>query len=221
MMIHRKVYDAPPVNLREILRYAGAGEDCGELSGLIRECMDEVSNRLTYKVCWRDFPVMDEGGTLDIGFLKTESKDLKKNLSGCERVILFAATVGMEIDRLIIRYGRISPVKALLFQAIGAERIESLTECFACDVAQQAMEQGKHARIRFSPGYGDFPLSVQKQIFDVLECQKQIGLTLNASLLMSPSKSVTALIGIGETPCITHSGCGSCKKIDCTFRDAV
>ena len=66
------------------------------------------------------------GASLDLGFTVTHSRDLQKNLKGCCRIILFGATVGLELDRLIARYGRLSPSKALCFQAIGAERIESL-----------------------------------------------------------------------------------------------
>lgn len=51
---------------------------------------------------------------------------------------------------------------------------------------------------RFSAGYGDLPLEVQKDIFRVLDCPRKIGLTLNDSLLMSPTKSVTAIVGIED-----------------------
>jgi 5-methyltetrahydrofolate--homocysteine methyltransferase len=55
---------------------------------------------------------------------------------------------------------------------------------------------GESLRPRFSAGYGDLPLEYQKKIFDLLDPHTQIGLTLNDSYLMSPSKSVTALIGV-------------------------
>ena len=65
-------------------------------------------------------------------------------------------------------------------------------------------------------------LEVQKEIFQVLNCNKHIGASLNSSLLMSPSKSVTAFIGIAkekemaETQC--KDGCAVCKKTDCVYR---
>ena len=49
---------------------------------------------------------------------------------------------------------------------------------------------------RYSPGYGDVPLSVQKDICRELDCAKTVGITLTESLLMIPEKSVTAVIGI-------------------------
>ncbi len=177
-MVYIKIYDAPPVDRREILRYAGVRGDAPEIGAILDECLDEIENKLTYKVCYGEFPV---------SFFDTvESEALHKHLEGCEKAVLFAATVGIGVDRLIARYSSISPTKSLLFQAIGAERIEAL-----CDEFNSEFAGG-----RFSPGYGDLPLEFQKEIFKVLDCPKRIGLTLNESMLMSPSKSVTAIIGV-------------------------
>ncbi len=73
-------------------------------------------------------------------------------------------------------------------------------------------------RPRFSPGYGDLTLLAQKDIFAVLDCGKRIGLTLNDSLLMSPSKSVTAFVGIGGNQKQTQEKCSACQMANCTFR---
>ena len=127
--------------------------------------------------------------------MKSSSRDLWKTFDGCDRVILFAATIGLPIDRLILRYGKISPSKALFLQAIGAERIEALCELFFTDMQEEKRKDGYLLRPRFSAGYGDFPLEAQKEIFASLDCARKIGLSLNESLLMSPTKSVTALIG--------------------------
>ena len=81
--------------------------------------------------------------------------------------------------------------------------------------------ENKHLflRSRFSPGYGDLGLEMQKDIFAVLDCPRKIGLSLNESLLMSPSKSVTAIIGISNVPkTCKPDNCASCAKSDCTFR---
>ena len=51
---------------------------------------------------------------------------------------------------------------------------------------------------RYSPGYGDLPLELQREIIRVLDCGRTIGITLTESLLMQPSKSVTAVIGMKE-----------------------
>lgn len=174
-------------NKKEISRYAGNLQD----EALLNECLFEVSDKLTYKVCYRKFSISKQGAALDLSFAQTTSAALAKSLEGCDKILLFAATIGLEIDRLIIKYGKLSPVKALIFQAIGAERIEKL-----CDRFCKEMSKEESLKPRFSPGYGDLPLSLQNDIFAALDCGKNIGLTLNDSMLMSPTKSVTAIVGI-------------------------
>ena len=108
-------------------------------------------------------------------------------------MLVFAATIGFDIDRKITKYSKVDPAKALIFQAIGTERVESLCNAFEEDIKR---ENGYDLTSRFSPGYADLPLEMQKDLFRVLDCYKNIGVTLNDSLLMSPSKTVTAIIGI-------------------------
>ena len=218
---YTKIYDEPPFNKAEIMRYAGAKSDDMQISELADKCIDEIAGKSVYKVCYRNFDVRFCDGYIDLGFAQTDSKDLGKNLNGCESIILFAATVGLEADRMTVKYSKLSPVKALIFQAIGAERIESLCDIFNSEITEQMKKIGKFTRPRFSPGYEDLPLELQKNIFSALDCPRKIGLTLNESLLMSPSKSVTAIIGIGKQAgsCQTHA-CQACEKEDCAYRRA-
>lgn len=194
--VFTKEYPAPPVNRREILRYLGVKEETEETAALIDSCISEAMGCLAYRVCWGEFPVELSGETLDLCFCKTASKNLCKNLSGCKSTVLFAATVGLELDRLIAKYNRLQPSKAVVLQAFGSERIEALCDAFNADITQEKAEEGKGTRPRFSPGYGDLPLEMQKDIFAALSCSKNIGIGLNQSLLMTPSKSVTAIIGV-------------------------
>lgn len=215
-IILSKTYTQPSFCEKEILRYAGCKETDIEVLALMQACLKEVQDKLTYKVCYRELPITIDGDICDFEFFQFQSGNLAGNLRNCKRVVLFAATIGVEIDRLIARYGRISPAKGLMFQAIGAERIEALCDAFCKDIA---LETGMKLQPRFSPGYGDLPLTVQKDIFAVLDCGKRIGLSLNDSLLMSPSKSVTAFVGLldGESP-KTINKCSACNKKDCAFR---
>ncbi len=189
--VYTKSYPPMPFNRKEILRYAGVTGTGEDICGLIDECINEVQDKLTYRVCYTEFEIDTEDNCINLGFMRTDSNDLQKNLSGCKSIILFGATIGIEIDRLIARYAVLSPVKALVFQAIGAERIESLCDCFNSEIKQL------HITVpRFSAGYGDFAIEAQRDIFNALDCERKIGLMLNDSLLMSPSKSVTAIIGV-------------------------
>jgi hypothetical protein len=171
----------------------GSGE---EFYALIDEGLALSLAAARYEVCFAHFPITVKDGEVDLGFACVGSRDLAKNLDGCESAVIFAATVGLEFDRLIAKYGRTSPSLALCIQAIGAERIEALCDVFCDELADTVAREGKKLRPRFSAGYGDLPLELQKDIFRTLSCQSKIGLTLNDALLMSPSKSVTAIVGI-------------------------
>ena len=219
--VYVKNYKLPEYNINEILRYAGAKELTPEVKSLLSECLIEVRDKLSGKVCYCEFPIVCCGEVLDLTFTKTNSADLRKNLKGCNSIVVFGATVGIELDRVIARYGAVSPAAALMFQAIGAERIEALCDIFVNELEEQKEALGKTIMPRFSPGYGDLPIEIQKDIFCTLDCAKRIGLTLNQSLLMSPSKSVTAIIGISDTEQTRQSGCISCEKKDCIYRRTI
>ena len=191
MEITVKTYPAPSVNYREIMRYSGIGKDAAELMDLIENCIAEAESSFSYKVAYRVLPISVTEKTVDFGSFKAESADLAKCLQGCEKAVVFAATVGMGIDRIIKKYSVLSPAKSVIFQAIGAERCESLCDIFNNEIAQEA-----EVTPRFSAGYGDFALEHQKDIFALLDMGRKIGVTLGENLLMSPSKSVTAVIGI-------------------------
>ena len=192
-VIQTKTFNPPAICRNEILRYAGCKVSDSETDTLLNSCLNELKGKLIFKVCFCELSLTLNCDDCDFELFSLKSAKLASNLSGCGRVILFAATIGVEIDRLIAKYGRISPAKALMFQAIGAERIEALCDDF-CDELVREYDSG--LKPRFSPGYGDLPLECQKSIFSILDCGRKLGISLNDSLLISPSKSVTAVVGI-------------------------
>lgn len=191
MTVLTKDYPSLPADENEILRYAGAGRDS---LPLVEECLEEVKDVLSYKVCYCILPVSVEEELCRIGRLEASSKSLARALRDCNEAVIFAATVGVGLDRLLARYSRLAPSRALILQAIGAERVEAL-----CDAFVSEMSAIVPLRPRFSPGYGDLPLDIQRRIVGLLDCPRRIGLCLNDSLVMSPSKSVTAIAGIHGT----------------------
>ena len=192
-MIGVSVLECPVLNLAEVRRYARVMGEDSFTDALIEKCFAEAEPVLSYKACYVTADINHMDGLLQIGTISTDSKLLLKALNGCERAVIFAATIGAPYDRLIAKYSRLSPAKALLFQALGAERAEALCDAF---VHRYAQEHDCKLKPRVSPGYGDIPLAMQCDIFALLDCPRKIGLTLNESLLMSPSKSVTAIVGI-------------------------
>ena len=191
-------YPAPPINKNEILRYAGARAGDEALDSLLDECISLAEDGFTYRAAYAVYPITRTKNGLSFGFLSTDSRDLAKNLDGCHAVILFGASVGRTIDRLVLRESVLSPARALLLDAHGTERVEALADTLCRDLAVKYGEEGCVLRPRFSAGYGDLPLSVQGDIFSVLNLPKRLNVTLNDSLLMSPKKTVTAFVGIAK-----------------------
>lgn len=184
------------ISHRQVLRYMGVSEGTCEMNALVKDVVREAGNCFSGRVCWMECSVFIEGNRVDLGFCSVESRDLAKALAGCSSAIVFAATVGMEIDRLMARYQRTFLARAVTLQALGTERIEALCDLFCQARAAEYATKGISLRPRFSPGYGDLPLTLQRDLFRALDCPKHIGLTLNDSLLMSPTKSVTAIVGL-------------------------
>ena len=185
-------FEAPPIDKREILRYASAKEDDFILS-LLDKCISEAETELSFKVgfCELKFTIQDK--KCDFYDFSIESKSLSENLKEAKRVFLSIASVGHGIDRLINKYSHSSPAKALLFSAIGSERVEALLDALCSHLEK---ETSKIALPRFSAGYGDLPLSLQEDIFKVLHPEKQMAVYLSDAFIMSPSKSVTAFVGL-------------------------
>lgn len=188
-----------PVNEREVWRYAGyAGlpqKSEAELYRMYGEAEKEINSCCAFSVCYGIFDIEWKDKMPVLPF-KTESENLAKCLSGSTKVIMFAATIGIEADRKTARAKMLSPAKALIMQALGAERVECLCDVFCREIKEKYAAEGYTATARFSPGYGDLNLSVQKDFFRILEINKNLAVSLGENLLMTPTKTVTAIFGI-------------------------
>ena len=196
-------YESPSVNVTEWLRYScipvyeqeNAAKD-PELASSMEKALSLTDSALSFRVGFLVVPLSwDEDGFPVFPF-EQRSEKLKKNLLGCDKTVLFAATIGSGIDRLIRRFEKADPKMGLLLQGLGAERVESLCDAFNEEVKEVSKETGRETRMRFSPGYGDLPIEVQKVFLPLLDAERRLGITLSESCLMAPSKSVTAIIGI-------------------------
>ncbi len=199
-----------PIRRADALRYAmqPVRAETGPIPQF-EECIAMAEGKIGCRAVWREFGIRNsefgiagagtegasgEKGTLDLGFAVTGSESLRRHLAGCDGVILFAATAGMEMDRLILRAKALSPLHGLLMHGIGAAVIEEACDRLCGQLAKAFPDRA--LRPRFSPGYGDLPLAMQRDIFATLDCERRLGLTLTDTLLMQPSKSVTALVGL-------------------------
>lgn len=188
---------------KEIARYLGYRKSISPdvpVQNLIEECAREMYKVLMPKGVYDCFELVVSKGTASFepkiifSDVTIESESLFRNLDGCSRISLMAATIGPQVDAMIRRYEKIDSVKAAVLQSTGAMFVEKVVDYINQLVVNEQMEEGLVCRPRFSPGYGDVSLTVQKDFFRLLPCSK-IGLTLMDTLIMAPEKSVTAFIG--------------------------
>ena len=191
-----KEYELPPVNDREALRYAGATENDPQAMSLLAEAKAILLPSLRPIAVIRTVDASVTGTECNIGGLTAESSALAYAMRGCFKAVAFAATVGIGTDRIIAKYERISGALAHMISSLASERIEALCDEISKSISELAEASGCSAAKRFSAGYGDLAIEFQRELFSLLKPEKYIGLTLNSSLIMSPSKSVSAIIGI-------------------------
>lgn len=210
------------IRTREAVRYLGYGKCAVDEKTLqmIQESFDELERLAEKKSIYRIFEVSaKDENTLSIGKIEIHSNNLRKNLKDCEKVILFGATLGTDVDRQIRKYELLDMSKAVVMQACAAAYLEEFCDEMQEKIATQMELEGKYLRPRFSPGYGDFSILHQKDLLSMLETSKKIGLTLTEGYMLTPTKSVTAVIGISRINERCHKqGCEICKKIDCIYR---
>lgn len=168
---------------------------------------------------WRRYPLAWGEGSVAFAGIATGSGHLRRHLAGCREAWLFAATLGAETDRLLRRWAVQDVSRAVMVQACAAALLETYCDECCAKLAGEAAGEGLFLLSRFSPGYGDFDISCQRALLEAVEAPKRIGLTATGSMMLSPTKSVTAVIGLtGDGSRCGVRGCGSCGKKDCEFR---
>ena len=220
-MVTVRTFELPEPRYSEVCRYAGADPDAPSSRQAVERVTEICRGFIRAATCSIRLPVTLRDGGADFPFGRVDSRALTRNLAGCREVVLFAATVGLGIDRLVERYRVRELTTSVFINALGSERVECLCRLFCRETEEAERAAGRFTRPRFSPGYGDFPLALQRPVLTFLDAERKIGITLNESLLMSPSKSVTAIVGVGEERCRAALGCCSfCDREDCPERKA-
>ncbi len=213
--------DFSKVSRSEVYRYMGfKGEmpemPIAEMTEVIIKELHRVSNP---KFCSVDTSVVIDENVVSFKTFCVKSKSLSKHLSDCTSAVLFAATLGSEADMLIYKYSLISPSKAVAAQAAATAMIEMYADDICSIFEEEAKKDGLYITKRFSPGYGDLSLECQSDFLGALDAGKRIGLCITDSGMLTPVKSVTAVVGRTSIKhdCAEHK-CKNCKNLNCAYR---
>ena len=186
------------LNMNEILKYLGfrGQELTEEIAAQIRRCTDEVLAAATPRLTYRHAP-LEDGAVLGVTFA---GNDIPRMLEPCEDVVLFGATLGPGVERLMMRYEVVNAADSVIMDACASTAIENICNNFESDMRRTVEAEGRYLTDRFSPGYGDLPISEQPRFFALLDMTRRIGVSLTPTTIMVPRKSVTAIMGIARTP---------------------
>ena len=200
------------LNRNEAERYlGGAGIRLNyRMDVLMDECEKAVLEKASPKYLYveKDLPCPQIMG----------GKDIESHLNGCEKAIVMCATVGSEVDKLI-RISQISDMaRAVVMDSLASVAVEQVCNAFDKIIAEKYSDY--NMTFRFSPGYGDYPIELQKIILQMLDAPKKIGLCTNDNFLLTPTKSVTAVLGLSKNPIERKKrGCAICNMREtCKFR---
>lgn len=202
----------------EVLRYLGyRGQSIDEnLERQISVCIQAVSQCAKPRLTYRILPV--NNGQAD--GLELEGSDIKTLLEPCSSMIAMAATLGPEAEALLRRTEVTNMADAVIMDSAQSAAIENVCDNFESDMRLIYRSEGLYLTDRFSPGYGDLPLSCQKTISELLVAEKRIGLSVMQNMIMVPRKSVTCIIGIsGKKTALVRRGCSNCSASrTCQYR---
>lgn len=207
---------------KEAVRYLGYGACAVDdrTLAMISDSFQELKQTAEKRIIYRIFELKEVSERhLKIEGLQIESRQLCRNLKGCEKVVLLGTTLGIGVDLLMKRCSVIDMAKAVVLQACAAALLEEYVDDCQQEIAKELRQEGYYLRPRFSPGYGDFAIAHQRSILLLLDAAKKIGLTMTDSSMLTPVKSVTALIGVSREEKACHrQGCEACEKTDCIYR---
>lgn len=212
------------IDRNEVLRYLGYKHQAldDNTEALVEECIEEIKAIVKERYVYKFFEVEKDNEKLLLKdcTLELQGNDIRRHLENSLSCVLMAVTLGNAVDSRIRYYEKFNMARALILDACATTAVEEVCDRVCEKIKEKVKMQNKTLTSRFSPGYGDLPLSIQKDFIKVLEADKIIGLTASESSILIPRKSVTAVVGVSDKNVKTNNNaCLSCKKYkDCEFR---
>lgn len=189
---------------------------------LIKKAMADIAPRIKirggYRYC-RDIAFTQHKSALRIeNATFSVGRIIGRQIKGLEAVAIFACTAGADISDLSKRFlEKGDLIQGYIFDTIGSVTVERAMDTIQQKIAESARREGRKITNRFSPGYCDWHLRAQHQLFSLLP-HDFCGITLTESSLMQPLKSVSGIIGVGKKVRLLEYPCKICEQQKCYRR---
>ena len=142
--------------------------------------------------------------------LTGKSEDLIFYLEGCTEAVVFATTLGVNVDAYSKKLQSRDMSLAVIYDSLASALLEYYT-----DEYENGLSLGAHT-FRFAPGYGDIPIELNYIIIDALSISKKIGIYKSSNNMMLPQKSMITFCGLGKEVAPT---CAHCIRLNnCSLR---
>jgi cobalamin-dependent methionine synthase I len=164
----------------------------------VEEAINQGRDLVATKACYDFRPIkIFPPDSLEVqGGFVISSRKVCDWMAGCEGLYLMVVTMGAELDAEVARLSKAGDMtRAFLLNAYGAEAAEALMGELNIQLSRKVTSEGLALTKRYSPGYGDWPVTAQRELLGFLQADK-IGIKLTESCLMIPEKSVSAIAGI-------------------------
>ncbi|WP_251441723.1 vitamin B12 dependent-methionine synthase activation domain-containing protein [Veillonella intestinalis] len=152
--------------------------------------------------------------------LQIEGSSIREHLGNATKVYVMAVTLGEDVElRSAELFKDGNYTLGLLMDAAATAAVEQVANQVNEVIQQEAEKAGYKTTWRFSPGYGNWDLTVQKDLARIIGAEK-INVSVTDSFLLFPRKSVTAIIGCmpNDEEVLTKRGCTSCAQVNCISR---
>ncbi|NFA04058.1 methionine synthase [Clostridium botulinum] len=211
------------IDKNQVLRYLGykGQEFSSEIDILIEECIKEIKTLVTLRATYKysSVHINNQVDLREIG-LNLKGKDILHHLEESNKCCVMAATLGSKVDRKILYYEKVNMTKAVILDACATTSIEEYCDFIENEIKKEVVEDELNINWRYSPGYGDLDISIQRNLLKSLDAERTMGLTVSSHNILIPRKSVTAIIGIIPKEIIVKKkSCSKCNKFSsCKFR---
>jgi hypothetical protein len=193
------------------------------VTDLVREVTDELLPLRDIKAEYRIFNEIEfftESKSLQVeGTLFNIRPIIYRQIREADEVALFICTAGHavgEMSRQSMKSGDM--LRGYIYDVIGSEVVENAADRMQEELKKEMAVRGMNITNRFSPGYCGWDVVEQHKLFGFFK-DNYCGITLTASALMDPVKSVSGIIGIGRNVKYAPYQCKLCDDKNCIYRN--
>ena len=217
-------YREIPLHRHEIEKFMGyeAGSSPEPIPEMIEEAMEKAVFHCDIQGGYSVFSEIDKDKKKYLFRIENQVFDIKRIISNqlrkSEKAALFVCTAGKgmgEWSKKLMREGDL--MMGYVVDVIGSEVVEKAMDLIHDRLAHEMAQEGYGVTDRYSPGYCDWQVIEQQKLFSFFP-KGFCNITLSASSLMDPIKSVSGIIGIGTDLKRKGYPCDFCSLKNCIYR---